>query len=342
MNAEALGNKKGFAIPLIAIIALVAAGCHSGPSDDEDNAGEPSAITMAVSGARVAVKPMRSELRLLGETVARRHISLRAPAAGRVIGLNIQTGDRVRRGEVVAHLLSREVEAAENGLAVARQIDPADAPSLTDSVKRYAHGAGVPVTIPEDAIVAQRMVSPGQVVADLDQLADLIDPRSIFVDAAVPVNELAAIRTGMEAVVTSPLHPGLDFPAQVAGISPSFSQTGATSPARIEFTGRERIDESGAPVEVTITIKSVPDATVIPAASLFEDAADDRFYIFVAGNDGRARRKTVTIGMRSPAEVQITSGVRGGQIVITSGGYALSDGLKVNVSLQPSGASTPG
>jgi len=337
-NTLSLGRLPGLPAALAAVIMVFLAGCHSGPSNDEDNAAEPSAITMAVSGARVAAKPMRSELRLLGETVARRHISLRAPAAGRVIGLNIQTGDRVRRGEVVAHLFSREVEAAENGLAVARQIDPGEASSLAESVKHYTHGAGVPVTVPEDAIVAQRTVSPGQLVADLDQLADLIDPRSIFVNAAVPVDDLATIHPGMEAIVTSQLHPGLDFRARVAGISPSFSQAGATSPARIEFTGRERIDEAGAPVEVTITIKSVANATVIPAAALFEDAANQRFYVFVAGNDGRAHRETVTAGMRSRTEIQITSGVQPGQIVVTSGGYALSDGLKITVSISQNGA----
>ena len=338
MNAEALANRKRVGLNVMAVVALMLAGCHWGPSRGEENAAQPAVIMMAVSGARVAVKPMRSELRLLGETAARRHILLRAPAAGRVSGFNIQTGDRVRRGEVVAHIFSREVEAAENGLAIARQIDPAEASSMTESVKRYAHGAGVPVTIPEDAIVAQRIVSPGQLVGDLEQLADLIDPRSIFVNAAVPVDDLAAIRPGMEALVTSPLYPGLDFPARVAAISPSFSQGGATSPARLEFLDRERIYESGAPVEVTITTKSEPSAIVIPAAALFEDAADHRFYVFVAAEDGRMHRETVTVGIRSPTEVQITSGVRDGQIVITSGGYALSDGVKVKVSLQPNGA----
>jgi multidrug efflux pump subunit AcrA (membrane-fusion protein) len=284
------------------------------------------------------VKPMRSEVRLLGETVARRHISLLAPVAGRVIGLDIQTGDRVRRGQVVAYLLSREVEAAENGLAVARQIDPADAASLAESVKRYVHGAGIPVTSPEDAIVAQRTVSAGQLVADFEQLADLIDPKSIFVKVAAPVDELPKIHPGMEAIVTSSLHSGVEFPARVAGLSPSFNQAGATSPVRVEFSGPERIYESGAPVEVTITTKSVADATAIPAAALFEDAADDSFYVFVAGADGRMHRTTVTVGIRGPSDVQITSGIEEGQIVITSGGYALSDGVRVKVRLQPDGA----
>jgi multidrug efflux pump subunit AcrA (membrane-fusion protein) len=338
MNGEALANQPSLVLPLIAVIAVILAGCHSGaPAGDGNTAGS-NAIVMAVSGARAVVKPMHSELRLLGETVARRHISLLAPAAGRVLGLDIQTGDRVRRGQVVAHLLSREVEAVENGLAVARNIDPAEAASLAKSVKRYTNGNGIPVIIPENAIVAQRMVSSGQMVTDFQQLADLIDPKSIFVNAAVPVDDLAKIRLGMEAIVASPLYSDLDFPARVAGISPAFSQAGATSPVRVEFSGRERIYESGAPVEVTITIKSVPDAIVIPAAALFEDAANDRYYVFMAGSDGRMHRKTVTVGIRSPTEVQITSGVEDGQIVITSGGYALSDGIKVKVSLQPNEA----
>jgi multidrug efflux pump subunit AcrA (membrane-fusion protein) len=338
MNAGALVNQQSLVVPLIALTVVIIAGCRNGAPAGDEEAAEPAAIVMAVSGARVAVKPVHSDLRLVGETAARRHISLRAPAAGRVIGLNIQTGDRVKRGQVVAHLLSREVEAAENGLAVARQIDPAEAARLAQAVKRYANSPGVPVTIPEDAIVAQRLVSPDQLVTDFEPLADLIDPRSIFVNAAAPVDELAKIQLGMEATITSPLHPGLDFPARVAGMSPAFSPAGATSPVRLEFSGRERIYESGAPVEVVITIKSAPGAIVIPAAALFEDAANDRFYVFVAGEDGRMHRRTVTVGIRNADEVQITSGVQAGQIVITSGGYALSDGLRAKVSVQPNGA----
>jgi membrane fusion protein (multidrug efflux system) len=336
MNSVKASNNY-FAVRLFLLVLATIAGCRSAPSADEDDAAQAAAVTMAVSGASVIVGPIRSEVHLLGDTEALRHISLRAPAAGRVSGLNILTGDRVKRGEVVAHVVSREDEAAVNGLAVARQVDPNDASSLADTVKRYVREAGVPVTVPEDAIVAQRLVSPGQLVNDFDQLADLIDPRSVFVNAAVPVDEVATIRPGMDAIVHSPLHPGVDFPARVAALSPSFNQSGATSAARIGFTGAPRIYEAGAPVEVEVTTKAVPNATVIPASSLFEDAATNRYYVFVAASDGRAHRQTVTVGIRSQPEVQITSGLRPGQVVITSGGYALSDGLKVIVTLERNG-----
>ena len=315
-------------------LCLVLAGCGSDSSSGDDSAPpSAAAITMAVSGARVAIAPMRSEVRLLGNTAALRHISLRAPAAGRVEGMGLQIGDRVTRGEVVAHIISREVEAAKSGLAVARQIDPSEAPKLAAAVNRYGRGPGVAVQAPDNAIVAQRIVSSGQFVADLDPLADLIDPRSVYVEAAVPVDDLAAIRPGMDAIVTSPLHPGADYAARVAAIAPAFNQNSATSPARIEFTGPNRISEAGAPVEVRITTRSAPDAITVPAAALFEDPADDSYYVFVAGPDGHAHRTPVAVGIRTASRVQIISGVQPGQIVITSGGYALSNGLKVNVAL---------
>jgi multidrug efflux pump subunit AcrA (membrane-fusion protein) len=71
---------------------------------------------------------------------------------------------------------------------------------------------------------------------------------------------------------------------------------------------------------------------VIPAAALFEDAETGRFHVFVAGADGRAHRTDVTIGLRDAKQVQITRGLKPGDLVITSGGYALSDGLKVSVA----------
>ena len=319
---------------LIAAFFWLLSGCgRGGAGSDADEAAPPAAaIVMSVSGAKVAVAPLRSRLRLLGTTVAQRHLTLRAPAAGRIEGLTLQNGDTVRRGQVVARVINREIEAAEHGLAVARQIDPDESAALAASLKRNSSSPAIAITAPEDAIVAQRMVSNEQVVADLDPIADLIDPRSLYVEAAVPIADLAAIRAGMETVVTSPLQPGVQFDARVAAASPSFSPGGATAPVRIEFTGRDRITQAGAPAEILITTADRPDATVVPDAALFEDASTNAHYVFVAGADGRAHRTIVTIGIRDGAHTEILAGLAPGTVVITSGGYALSDGLRVKVA----------
>jgi membrane fusion protein, multidrug efflux system len=326
--------------PLVAIWAAAAAilvsanlnACRSsGTDENSDEASAPPPV-MAVTGAIAQIGPIASEERLLGQTVAVDQLPVRAPAAGRVIGLNLQTGDSVKRGQIIAHILSREVEAAENGLAIATKLDAQDAEELTAAVKRYSHGSGIALVAPEDGEVAQRMVSSGQMVADLDPIVILIDPRSIYVSAAVPSGELASIHPGMMASVTSPIRPGEIYAARVAAISPSFEQNAESLAARVEFVGVRRIEEAGAPVEIIVTTAHIPAATLIPIGALFQSATNDQYYVFTLAS-GRAHRVPVTVGLRENGMVQITSGIKPGQVVITSGGYALSDGLRVEVAI---------
>lgn len=313
------------------ILLLLTLGCNGSTNPDSAVATPP--VEMAVTGAKAIRMPMRRELNLLGSTVAMRHLTVRAPAAGRVLGLTLQVGDRVTRGQIIAHVLNREVEAAQNGLAVARSLDPSEAPAFAAAIKRNSVEGAIPIAAPETAIVAQRMVTTGQIVADLDPLLDLIDPRSIYVDAAIPVEDLAQIRPGMAAVITSPISPGLQYSGRVDSLAPSLNQGGATATARIEFDGAARITQDGAPAEAQVVTEFVPNALVIPAGAVFENAANRTWYVFVAGPDHIAHRRIVTLGIHTEQLAQITAGVTAGETVITSGGYALSDGLHVQVAL---------
>jgi multidrug efflux pump subunit AcrA (membrane-fusion protein) len=308
-----------------------ASGCGGRGSQDEEAATAANPVLL-VTVARAEIQPMQREQRILGTTVAMRHIILRAPSAGRVVGINLKTGDVVHRGQVVARVISREIEAARAGLEIAAKMDPDEAASLKRSVDRYSHPTGVAVTASEEGVVSQPPVTDGQVVAELDPLVDLIDPSSIYVRADVPIDELHLIKPDMDATITSPLDPGTNIPARVAAVLPNFDASSATAPVRLDFTGAERIPQAGAPVEARIVTERVPDAIVIPAAALFEDPERGGWHVFVAGTDGRAHRIPVTIGIRTSDRVQVASGLKPGDQVITSGGYALSDGLQIRIA----------
>jgi membrane fusion protein, multidrug efflux system len=329
-------NAPSLLLAALMLLATLGAPACRRPATDEDTAAETAPeVVLAVSAARVAIKPMRQEIALPGITAALRTLTLRAPASGRVEGLKVTTGDRVQQGQVIAHIINREEDAAEAGVDVARTVDPAEAAELARSVKRYSGGPGIAVRVPHSALVLQRVVSPGQIVNEFDPLVELVDPSSVYVDAQAPINQLGGLKAGMDASVVSSLKAGVVYPARVWSISPSFSAGGTTAPVWVQFTGQDRISEIGASVEVRVTTRSVPDAIVIPAAALFQDAEHNNFYVFSVGGDGRAHRTIVVTGIRTPNEVQVTQGLKPGQLVITSGGYALSDGLHVRASVTP-------
>jgi multidrug efflux pump subunit AcrA (membrane-fusion protein) len=328
------GNRRTIAIfaAMLAITTALLTGCGGGKAADEEDSKPPSNPTLLVSAARAEVHPMTSDLRLLGKTVATRHVIIRSPTAGRVTGMKLVSGDSVRKGQIVARVINREIEAAEAGLAVAKKIDPQDSPGLSASVGRYNHSAGIPVVAPESGIVSQPPVTTGQMVADLDTIVDLIDPANLYVDTSVPVSQLSLVKPGMTATVTTPFRPGVAFPARIAAIMPSFDATSATSSVRTDFTGTERLAVAGAPVEVRVETASVPDAIVVPVAALFQDQGIDRYHVFVIGPDGKAHRKDIKVGLRDRDRIQVTEGIKVGDLVVTSGGYALSDGLGVRVA----------
>jgi len=325
------GSNFRAAIFSAAIATFLLAGC-GGEKKAADEDAKPGNPTLLVSAARAEVHPMTSELRLLGKTVAMRHVIVRAPTAGRVTGMKLVSGDSVRKGQVIAHVINREIEAAEAGLAVARKIDPQDAPALSESVGRYNHTAGIPVVAPETGIVSAPPVTSGQMVADLDTIVDLIDPATLYIDTSVPISQLSLVRPGMLATVTTPFRPGVEFPARIAAILPSFDATSASSSVRTDFTGPERIAQAGAPVEVRVETASAPDAVVVPSAALFQDPGVDKYHVFVIGSDGHAHRTEIKVGLRDHDLVQVTGGVKQGELIVTSGGYALSDGLGVHVA----------
>lgn len=318
-----------------AAIAIAAVGCgRSGDSGaGDDNAAAPAPV-MAVSAARVVRAPIQQTTRLLGLTEALRHVTLRAPCAGLVEGLELQSGDPVRRGQIVAQVINQEDLAAQAGLGVARKLDPDSAAALARAVKRYALDAGVPVMVPQAAVVAKRLVSNGQIVAYLDPLADLIDPSSIYVQATVPIDQARHLRPGMAAEISSPIAPGRVFPARLEALAPNFDLNSATASARVAFLHPPAIAVAGIAVEVSIVTEVVPDALVIPKAALFESAGSQSYYVFVVDHNQIARRTTIVPGIREDDLVQVSSGLLPGQVVITSGGYALSDGLKVSATLQ--------
>jgi multidrug efflux pump subunit AcrA (membrane-fusion protein) len=79
-------------------------------------------------------------------------------------------------------------------------------------------------------------------------------------------------------------------------------------------------------VEVEIVTGEKADALVVPRAALLRDG--DRRFVYVY-EDGRARRREVSVGLLGLSDAEVASGLRENERVIVPGGAPLSDGLRV-------------
>ena len=92
-----MGPLRFYTAALTLLVSLAVAGCSRPAADDAAAGTSVRSAVLAVSAARVAVKPMRQELTLIGTTAALLTLTLCFLAAGRVTGLQVQAGDHVRR-----------------------------------------------------------------------------------------------------------------------------------------------------------------------------------------------------------------------------------------------------
>jgi multidrug efflux pump subunit AcrA (membrane-fusion protein) len=307
--------------------ALAAACARKEQPQDQANAD----VGLLVNVAPVVRATLRSEATFPGTTVALRQVTVRSPASGFMSGLTLQPGDLVRRGQLVARIQTREDAAARTGMKMAEQLDPVDSRAMADAVQRYVSGPGIAVTAGENGIVAKRLGSNGQFINEFEPIFELIDAGSMYVEAQAPLRLLGSIHPGQPVTLSSPALKN-PLPARVAAILPSASPASQTFPIRVAFQGSTPIAEVGAAVEVSALMAVRPNTAAIPLAAIFVNPESHTDYVFVAGRDGRAHRRTVVIGIRDRKLAEVTSGLREGETVITSGGYALADGLTVRAA----------
>ncbi len=79
-------------------------------------------------------------------------------------------------------------------------------------------------------------------------------------------------------------------------------------------------------MSVDIAVAERADALVLPISAVHDAAGAVPWVLRI--EDGRARRRAVTIGLRGPQRVEILGGLREGDLVVPSG-VAVADGGRV-------------
>ena len=186
---------------------------------------------------------------------------------------------------------------------------------------------------PFDGTVAERLVNAGDLVGEMQKVVfRLVDNRLLELTVSVPSAEMAALRVGQPVRFSTDAFPGREFDGKIAHINPSVSPGDRSVRVIAEVRNAPEVLKGGLFVKGRIVTGGRKGVVQVPRTALLSwNVAARKGEVFVVDNNV-ARRRGVTTGAVQGDRVEISSGLRSGEAVVTRGAFLLSDGDAVNVA----------
>ena len=332
---------------------------------------------VTVTTAKVTRDAWQKALSAVGSLSAVQGVMVAADQPGKVVEIRFAAGTRVEKGaRLVKQDISSEqaqLPGAEGELTLARanlqrasqlfaeQIISRAELDAAQAAERQAQAAvdNLRAAIGKKTIKAPfagrlgiRLVNLGQMLREGDSIVSLqvLDP--IFVDFSLPQQQLAEVKTGLPVRVTSDAIPGAALTGKITAINPEVDP--ATRNIRFQAT-LDNPDETLRPgmyVAVEVLLPAPEQVLMIPATAVLYAPYGDSVFVVEppareqpgqqpgakGGSKGLVlRQQFVQLGEKRGDFVAVTSGVKEGEQVASTGVFKLRNGQSavVDNSLAP-------
>ena len=220
-------------------------------------------------------------------------------------------------------------EAAAARLAATRAQVAAAGEDVSQVTTRLSKAV---IRSPFDGTVAERLVSAGDLVGEMQKVVfRIVDNRLLELTVSVPSTEMAALRVGQPVRFSSDAFPGREFEGKIAHVNPSVNP-GDRSVRVIALVPNEpEVLKGGLFVKGRIATGVRKGVVLVPRTALLSwNVAARKGEVFVVDNNV-ARRRGVATGSVQGDRVEIPSGLRSGETVVTRGAFLLSEGDAVKI-----------
>lgn len=324
-----------------------------------DTESETRSDVQAVVGARTAIAavgPFTQFVSALG-TVSPRpgsFAALGAPGPTRVARIFVVPGQAVHEGdaliefdrapfEAAAHSAEAAVNVALNardravrlageGIVPRKDVDQAAADlAQAQAALVGAQRAQAQATLhaPVSGVVTRMsavMGSPADATAPLVEIADL---SALDLVLSLTPGDVARVHPGQRVIFWAgeSAHGDSVGTGAVADVGAALDSATRAVEVRVRVGRTARPLRIGEAVFARIAEAVLPHAVTVPVEALVPQG--EAFRVFVVDSVGIAHARDVTVGARTEQSAQITSGLAGGETVVTYGAYGVSDSAKI-------------
>lgn len=192
------------------------------------------------------------------------------------------------------------------------------------------------VRAPSDGIVLSKLVEVGEVVTMNQPLFKVGDVSSLILEVVVDEADVARIKTpspldpkaqGSRTAVSLYAFPKQVFEGRVFDVMPDANRERKAFLVKVRFDASPSGLRSGMSAEANVILGEKPDVVLAPAGCESEGA------VWLV-EDGRARRRPITPGVRDLLRFEVKEGLAGGETIVTTGADKLTDGARVTATVK--------
>jgi len=344
----------------LAVLMLAAvAGCNRAESEGKGSEGGGGAgggpPAMPVEAAAARSDTVVDAILATGQIEAIQSIDLRPEVEGRLVQILVREGALVARGTPLFKIDDAELKAqvaevtAERDLArqsltrtrdllsqkasSQAELERAEATMRSNEAQLERLKVRLERTLvraPFAGVVGQRFVSLGDYVNSDTRLVSLQTVTPQRASFQVPERYADKLKLGQRVSFRVAALPGRDFSGKVDFVDPMVKLPGRTIMVKAVVPNPRRELQSGMFIEARLATDVRPNAVVIP-----EDAVlplQGASFVWVV-NNGKATRRQVELGVRTPGFVEVKNGVESNDQVVVGGQERLAEGAPVQAKL---------
>jgi len=315
--------------------------------------GKPGASgTKAISVLGTVVKEQDISEKLLssGSVLAFQNVILKPEVSGRVVQLNIKEGAIVQQGTLLMKIFDNDLQAQLRKLEIQRELASKNEARLKELLKTNAVSsqdydaalnqlhtieadmdlvkaqiAKTEIRAPFTGKLGLRRISQGAIVSPADEITTLTQVSPLVVEFSIPERYYPALTRTKNIKFTTELSKDT-LTAPVYALESQVDEATRSLRVRALYPNKNNTLYPGVFAKVWVNLPHSGPSLMVPTNAVIPELKGQK--VFVA-RGGKAAAVKINIGLRTDSAVQVTSGLKPGDTVITTGIMQLRPGMPV-------------
>ncbi len=305
-----------------------------------------------VSGFVIKPAQMSELINQIGTLRPDEEVELSFETSGKIVGINFTEGTRVKKGDLLAKINDRPLQAQLQKLLAQKKLveekefrqrsllekDAISQESYDQIVTELqtieadinlvkARISETELRAPFDGIIGLRYLSEGAYVNPSTKIARLIKMSPIKLEFSIPERYMDEVNIGYPVTFKMDGSNTI-YEAKVYAVDPKIELATRSIVIRALYPNKNEELKSGRYAAVTLQLSKLENAIAIPTEALVPEMEGELVYLY---RKGRASVVRVNTGLRTESLIQITSGLNFGDTLLTSGILQLRESLPVSL-----------